>query len=231
MRIMLLSHWERKIFKSPTRWNIYYENYKWNNICPYIFNKNFIQSFCKGIKKEEGDIYIWIYKKSDIEYLCDLLFKVEKIIEWDSSNYRKNWKYKKILNTINFDNILKYINIKNEELLYRHFYLWIQQHNWSKNKNHDKIRKKFSTAIATKDSFQPRNEEGNLINIYDYFVKFHDKELDLIKSKQNIWIKFNLLDLKEFDKENFLNWIEEKWGKNSLLWCDINRYRVYNMKK
>lgn len=183
-KFLILSHGQR-MSKEICNSRVYYENYHSNNVCPYIFEKQFLHTFCKRIAHKEWDIHIWVtYTKNSkwaIEsILCDLFFKIERIIYWsyDSppSGFSKNAR--------------KF-----------HFLRGRRQHK----------RKTYHTAIATNDSYQPQDSNWNLIDLVPFFKKIDILDIDSVfKPLPRTWIRVDINKINEIDWDALLKYINSK---------------------
>jgi len=183
MSCYILHHYKRQKAEYKKWCFVYYENYKWNNICPYIFNKEFIHTFCKTptIKKEEWNINFWINAEWNEEWtkiekvLCDIVFKIKKdgIIYWERANDLR-WSKAKI--------ILWYKNSQSHQ--YQNHFSWYGQHIL-------KRQQRVSLFADKKESFQPQDENWNLVDIKDLLeVRYWKNELrKLLKPKRWIWVR------------------------------------------
>lgn len=212
MTCYLLHHYKRQKTRYGRGKYVYYENYINNNICPYIFNKEFIHTFCKAfpLKKEIWNINFWINIERDrlgnIErILCDIVFFVWKVAIWDNAN-TLNWK--------NAENILWYMD-SNSSLYKDHF---------SRFSEHPLKRNRRVTLFADPvKSFQAQDKNDNLFDIKPILERLLSKEKiselwEWLKYKRGIWIKNYKFDPWIWEKlyEQILKYSDKK-----IYWSDI----------
>jgi len=127
---------------------IYHDSYYQGNQDPYIWNTQFLHSFCHitQIQPEIGSKIFWVSsgdKYPDFNSLnCDCVFVVEE---------KKHWKN---TNSISIDDPI----VDNNEQAFNHHYCWYHQHPLKK-------RKRYTLKANKEQSFQPQDKNQNLIDI------------------------------------------------------------------
>lgn len=130
---------------------VYHDNNKGNQD-PYVWNKPFLHTFCHitQMSPKKGYINFWVTadKWKDITHLhCDLVFYVKEMFKWNDTN------------KITPDNTI----VDSEEAFTDH-YQWAWQHKFKK-------RDRYTLKADPIDSFQPQNEEKNLIDLVPILTK------------------------------------------------------------
>lgn len=146
---------------------VYHDSFKGNQD-PYIWNEMFLHSFCKitQIKKEIGQYIFWVSSENypNFEQLyCDLVFKVSSNHEWSNRNSIK-------ANDDIVDNKQSFIN---------HYKKGVIQHQFT---GEIRPKKRVTLKACKENSFQPQNEEQELIDIVPFLLKQGYSLTDLRKN-------------------------------------------------
>ncbi len=120
-----------------------------HNEDPYIWNKQFLHSFCHitQISPKEGSLIFWVSGDTypDFNELnCDCVFVVKEKKYWKNSN------------DISIDDAI----VDNKQT-YEHHYKWCHEHYFKK-------KKRFTLKVDNDKSFQPQDNNQNLINIVPF---------------------------------------------------------------
>lgn len=143
-----------------------------SNQDPYIWNKNFLHTFCHAPEvntREKGQINIWVsgetYPKFE-KLFCDLVFVVDTVHPWTYAN-----------------SISRQDAIVDSDFAYEHHYKWGNlkegQSHYFKNKTRYTLK-----ADSTK-SFQPQNAEKKLIDIMP-LLKKHGISPSMLHQKMSL---------------------------------------------
>lgn len=144
----LIYHPKRQVANINDK-NVYHDSFG-HNEDPYIWNKNFLHSFCHitQIKPEIGSRIFWVSGDTypDFNCLhCDCVFVVNEKVYWTTAN-------KIEVNDSLVDN----------EQTFRHHYNWV---NPPHNEHFFKKRRRYTLKAEENLSFQPQNKDQNLIDI------------------------------------------------------------------
>lgn len=159
MDYYLLHHHKRaKVLLGLWRY-VYYENFPWTNMCPYIFSKEFIHTFCRAfpLRKEIGNVNFWIHaewgeNQNQIKSIsCDLVFVVWRMVVWKDANSLR-WHDAK--------EALWYADSSSHQ--YKNHFSWHGQHYLKK-------RRRTSLFADADRSFQPIDSNGGLVDIKPFF--------------------------------------------------------------
>lgn len=143
----------RRIISIKNGITIYHDKTS-HNQDPYIWNYRFLHTYCHitQIKQpKRGDFFFWISGDTFPQFnklFCDLVFVV------DAKEY---WKNK---NSIDFSD-----EIVDSHEAYTDHYRWVEDHLY-------KRRRRYTLKACPELSFQPQNEDGNLINIEPILNKY-----------------------------------------------------------
>jgi len=129
---------------------VYYDATEGNQD-PYVWNTNFLHTFCHitQMKPQIGDINFWVTGDSfpNFSHLyCDLVFVVERKMYWNDPN-----------------KIDQNDPIVDSEEAYIDHYQWAFQHNF-------KRRRRFTLKADRYQSFQPQDVNKNLIDILPLLI-------------------------------------------------------------
>jgi desulfoferrodoxin (superoxide reductase-like protein) len=135
---------------------IYHDSFT-SNQDPYIWNEKFLHSFCHitQLKNEVGQINFWVGGNTlpnFSELLCDCVFLVEEKIFWDDAN------------SIGMEN-----KIVDNDQCFEHHYKWV---NGSEGQHKLKNKKRYTLKANPIKSFQPQDQNKNLIDILP-FLNLH----------------------------------------------------------
>ncbi|WDO12328.1 hypothetical protein MH928_13465 [Flavobacterium sp. WW92] len=160
----IIYHPQGKIFKNKGM-VIYHDAFGEKNEDPYLWNKQFLHSFCHitQMKSEIGNINFWVSGDTfpNFKHLyCDCVFVVESKVYWNQAN-----------------NISQNDNVVDNLQTYNHHYKWGNfQHPF-------KRRRRYTLKADEKKSFQPQTKDGFLIDIVP-FLK--DIGLDLVRLRSQM---------------------------------------------
>ena len=165
----LIYHPEREVISIGDT-KVYHDSFDGNQD-PYIWNEQFLHSFCHltQISVEIGDTIFWVSSKKSTmldNLWCDCVFVIEEKTYWGTANHIES-----------SDEI---VDSKNA---FEHHYKWVNepynQHNFKKRKRY--------TLKADKDkSFQPQNEFNGLIDGLPILIKMGiSKEILVQKISMN----------------------------------------------
>jgi hypothetical protein len=144
---------------------VYHDSFG-HNEDPYIWNKNFLHSFCHitQISPKVGSFVFWVSGETypDFNRLhCDCVFVVKDKIYWTLANEIK------VTDPI----------VDNEQAFIHH-YNWV---NPPHNQHIFKKRKRYTLKADENGSFQPQDANGNLIDIVP-FLNENKISIDLLRS-------------------------------------------------
>lgn len=144
----LIYHPKRQISEIGN-FRVYHDSFG-HNEDPYIWNKNFLHSFCHitQIRPEVGSQIFWVSGDTYPDFnslYCDCVFIVKEKIYWTTAN--------KIEIT---DSIV------DNEQTFRHHYNWV---NPPHNEHVFKKRRRYTLKADENLSFQPQDKDKNLIDI------------------------------------------------------------------
>ena len=141
----------KRCVKEIGEFKIYHDNFK-DNQDPYIWNKNFLHTYCHmpQMRNEVGDINFWVSANdypNITNLFCDCVFVIEKKHYWTNADEI---------------DIQDPIVDNNKQTFEHHF-------DWANKGSHPLKRKKRYTLIAdSQKSFQPQDKEKNLIDILPF---------------------------------------------------------------
>jgi len=147
----IIYHPKRKVSKIDES-NIYHDCFEYNQD-PYIWNKQFLHSFCHitQIKAEINNVIFWVSGDTYPDFsklYCDCVFVIENKIYWSNANSIKETD-----------------QIVDNKQTFEHHYKWV---NPPHNQHIFKNRKRY-TLKADKDlSFQPQDKDKCLIDIIPF---------------------------------------------------------------
>ena len=151
-----------------------YHDYIGGNQDPYIWNKQFLHTYCHITQMSPvvGDINFWVSGDSfpNFSHLyCDLVFVVAEKVYWENAN------------TIDRNN-----TIVDTEHAYNDHYRWAYQH-------HFKRRRRYTVKADPERSFQPQDIEQNLIDILPFLI---NQGLTIDEVRQGLRSGFNSKPLR-----------------------------------
>ena len=215
MASYLFFHPERKCCKHGCI-NIYYDDFNGNQD-PYIWNENFLHSFCKITdysynKRTDQDVIFWISiiedeKVNRYRYICDLVFKVKKCCFWyksieEQSNAIANNQFLRITDDI----------VEGKKNAFRDHYSWVEKgdHVWKANYK----RRRITLKADENFSFQPQDACGNLTDITELLKEGVNFDVTRLPDKKGTSYKaFELTD-----------------EQSQKLYCEINRKAKIKLK-
>jgi hypothetical protein len=120
---------------------------------PYIWHDNFLHTYCHitQLKNVEGQINFWISGDTYPNFnqlFCDCVFVIDKKYFWTHRN-----------------SIDRSDPIVDNGQTFEHHYKWV---NPPDNHHHYKKRRRYTLKADSKKSFQPQDNNGNLIGISDF---------------------------------------------------------------
>lgn len=143
-----------------------------SNQDPYIWNKNFLHSFCHAPEvntRKKNQINFWVSGDSYPKFtklFCDLVFVVDMIYQWENAN------------SISREN-----PIVDNDLAYEHHYKF---GNLKAGQSHYfKIKKRYTFKAHSTKSFQPQDTDRKLIDIMPFLVK-HGLSLSTLHQKMSL---------------------------------------------
>jgi hypothetical protein len=150
-RGFLISHYKRH-FVDFENFRVYHDEINGSNEDPYVWNKQFLWTFCNRRPYEkyfEGDVIFWV-NKDESKLNCDCVFVVCETFEWEKTN-----------SITPSDPIVDNIDC------FRNHYNHINrgEHNWKSNKF-----KRYTLKADPDMSFLPHDLNKELINIMPFLV-------------------------------------------------------------
>lgn len=147
----LIYHPKREIYNDGG--NVVYHGSFQGNQDPYIWNEEFLHTFCHitQMKPEIGHINFWVSGDTFPNFTklyCDLVFVVAKKEYWSESNQ-----------------ILENDKLIDSSIAYKDHYVWHHEHYF-------KRRRRFTLKADPFKSFQPQDHKGNLIDIIPVLDKY-----------------------------------------------------------
>lgn len=183
----LIYHPKRKVFKKDSM-TIYHDAFGEKNEYPYIWNKQFLHSFCHitQMKSEIGNINFWITGDS-FPYLnhlyCDCVFVIESKVYWNDAN-----------------NISETDKVVDDLQAYNHHYKWA-------NSQHPfKRRRRYTLKADEEKSFQPQTADGLLIDIVP-FLKTIGLDINNLRSQMKAGYQAKPLKLETNQARELYNYI------------------------
>lgn len=136
---------------------VYHDSLKGNQD-PYIWNENFLHSFCHitQMTPEPGHINFWVSGDGfpDFSSLsCDLVFIVQDKLYWQKPNH------------IDLNDPI----VDSDEAFNDHYQWAMYQHEF-------KRRRRYTLKADPQKSFQPQDSDGNLINIISFLLREYTLE-------------------------------------------------------
>lgn len=199
--------------------NIYHDKFG-NNEDPYIWSEQFLHSFCKITnyaysKRTQNDIIFWISitinrEDNSYNYLCDLVFKIEK---WDFWYETFNEQKKAIVT--NKELTINDAVVDGDEEAFEYHYSWINrgEHKWKPTYKRRRLTLKADPVL----SFQPQNQQGNLVDITELLKTIVNFNIEKLPPKSGTSYKAIKLDeeqaCKLYEEVNRLAFIKLK-GKD-----------------
>lgn len=142
---------------------IYHDSFGEKNEDPYLWNKQFLHSYCHitQMKSDVGNINFWVSGDTFPNFnslYCDCVFVVEEKVYWRDSN-----------NIELFDEI-----VDNSEAYNYHY-------RWGNHQHFFKRRKRYTLKASADKSFQPQNMDGSLVDIVPFLKEYGLELKDLRK--------------------------------------------------
>ncbi|UXR69680.1 hypothetical protein MUA26_00440 [Staphylococcus sp. IVB6246] len=172
---------EKTVFGEYT---IYHDAFS-HNQCPYIWNKQFLHSYCKITdysynQSKEGEYIFWVSlpKDNSQKCLCDLVFKV-KTQEFWYNNILEQREAIRNNHHLSVDDAI----VDNEQAFEDH-YVWVEkgQHVWREECNRRRLTLKADEEL----SFQPQDGNGELLDISNILKEIGiDIQNDLERNARN----------------------------------------------
>jgi len=136
--------------------NVYHDSFKGNQD-PYIWNEQFLNSFCHitQIDKHNGQFNFLVSRGRNDKYpnfehlYCDLVFKVTSIHEWTNRN------------SITLNDPI----VDNKQSFIHHYKKGVIQHPF---KGEIRPKKRITIKACKESSFQPQSEKQELIDIVPF---------------------------------------------------------------
>jgi hypothetical protein len=183
----LIYHPRRAVTKFDTV--VVYHDHIGGNQDPYIWNKQFLHTYCHitQMRPDVADINFWVSGDSfpNFSHLyCDLVFVVAEKVYWESAN-----------------NIDRHDGIVDTDDAYNDHY------RWAMHQHHLKRRRRYTLKADSKRSFQPQNLEKNLIDIVPFLV---NQGMPIDDIRQGLRSGFNSKPLRlESLAPSLYNWFEQ----------------------
>jgi hypothetical protein len=168
---------------------VYHDNISGNQD-PYIWNKQFLHTYCHitQMKPNVGDINFWV--SGDLPFpnfsqlYCDLVFVVAEKVYWKNANI------------IDRNDII----VDSDEAYNDHY-------RWGEHQHHFKRRRRYTLKADPERSFQPQDLEKKLIDIIPFFNE-QGKPIDDVR--QGLRSGFNSKPLRlESLASSLYNWLEQ----------------------
>ncbi|MEZ2230330.1 hypothetical protein [Microcoleus sp.] len=156
---------------------------------PYIWNKQFLHTYCHitQMKPNVGDINFWVSGDSFPNFCrlyCDLVFVVAEKVYWGNANI------------IDRNDVI----VDNDEAYNDHY-------RWAMHQHHLKRRRRYTLKADPEYSFQPQDIENNLIDIIPFLI---EQGITIDDVRQGMRSGFNSKPLRlESLASKLYNWFEE----------------------
>jgi len=147
----IIYHPKRKVSKIDEA-NIYHDSFEYNQD-PYIWNKQFLHSFCHitQIKAVINNVIFWVSGDTYPDFsklYCDCVFVIENKVYWNDAN-----------------SINETDKIVDNKQSYEHHYKWVNPPHYQ---HIFKNRKRYTLKAEKDRSFQPQDKDKCLIDIVPF---------------------------------------------------------------
>lgn len=189
----LIYHPARAVFKKDDI-IIYHDSFGEKNEDPYLWNNQFLHSYCHitQMKSEIGDINFWITGDTfpNFNHLyCDCVFVVENKVYWNEAN-----------------NISANDKIVDNLQAYKHHY------KWGNTQHIFKRRRRYTLKANEIKSFQPQTADKLLVDIVP-FLRAIGLDLEILRNQMKAGYQAKPIKLETSKAKELYNYIFE----NSLI--------------